>query len=205
MSTSADDLLDQAASGNHEALAALLEQYGPRIRQGLAGQIPTRWQAVLSADDVMQQSYVDAFMDISGFDPRGEGSFIKWLRTLTRRNLLDAIRMLEAEKRGKRRRNIRPPSNEKSLVALYEQLGCTRSTPSRHAARNEACVSLRHAIEELPSTYRRVVEMYDLEGRPVENVAAAMKRSPGAIFMLRSRAHRRLHELMGTASLYLSD
>ena len=108
MSTSADDLLDQAVSGNRDALATLLEQYGPRIRQGLTCQIPPRWQAVLSADDVMQQSYVDAFMDISGFDPRGEGSFIKWLRTLTKRNLLDAIRMLEAEKRGKRRRNIRP-------------------------------------------------------------------------------------------------
>jgi DNA-directed RNA polymerase specialized sigma24 family protein len=47
--------------------------------------------------------------------------------------------------------------------------------------------------------------MYDLEGRPVQEVAQALGRSPGAVYMLRARAHRRLSEIMGTASRYVTD
>ncbi len=35
--------------------------------------------------------------------------------------------------------------------------------------------------------------------------AAALKRSVGAVYMLRARAHRRLCQIMGSASDYLSD
>lgn len=205
MSTSETNLLDLAVGGDSDALARLLEQDGPEVRRRLTGEIPARWQAVLSADDVMQETYIDAFLDVSHFHPRGAGSFLAWLTTLAKRNLLDALRMLEAEKRGRGARRIEARSAAQSLLALHEQLGCTRSTPSGHAARNEARACLRQAIERLPPGYRRVVEMYDLEGLPVGDVAVALQRSPGAVFMLRSRAHRCLLEAMGTASLYLSD
>ena len=205
MSPSEDKLLDQAIAGDADALVRLLEQRGPEVRQKLTGEIPTRWQAVLSADDVMQETYIDAFLDVGRFHPRGEGSFTAWLSTLARRNLVDAVRMLEAEKRGKNRQRLQRRTADETLILLHEQLGHSRSTPSRHAARTEACKHLRRAIEKLPAAYRRVVEMYDLQGRPVAEVAAALERSPGAVFMLRSRAHRLLSVNMGTASLFLSD
>ncbi|MCK4343523.1 MAG: sigma-70 family RNA polymerase sigma factor [Phycisphaerae bacterium] len=204
MSASEDGLLDRAIGGDREALAQLLERYGPLVRRRLEGQIPQRWQAVLSSDDVMQETYIDAFLDVSRFEPRGEGSFTAWLMTLAKRNLLDALRMLEAEKRGKHRRALTPRTTEASLTALVEQLGCTNTTPSRQAARKEAGDCLQKAVAQLPSAYRTVVEMYDLQGRSVEEVAAALQRSPGAIFMLRARAHRQVGVLMGTASRYLS-
>jgi RNA polymerase sigma-70 factor (ECF subfamily) len=159
---------------------------------------------VLSVDDVMQESYIDAFLDVGRFDPRGEGSFRAWLTTLANRNLLDALRMLEAEKRGRNHRQVRPVTSDGSLVNLYDQLGGGNSTPSHHAARTEATQKLQRAIEQLPPTYRKVVEMYDLEGRPVEEVAAALDRSAGAVFMLRSRAHRQMSTIMGTPSQYLT-
>ena len=64
---------------------------------------------------------------------------------------------------------------------------------------------LKKALESLPTAYRQVIEMYDLEGRPIEEVAVALKRSSGATYMLRSRAHRLLCEVMGTESKYLSE
>ena len=199
------DLSNRAVAGDRDALAKLLARHGPAIRQGLADRIPARWQSLLSVDDVVQQTYIDAFLDVERFVPRGEGAFAAWLSKIAERNLLDALRMLEADKRGKGREQVEPGGSDESFVALYEQLGCTHSTPSRHAARREARICLEKAIEHLPRIYHTVVRMYDLEDRPVEEVAATLDRNPGAVYMLRARAHRHLNETMGTASQYLSD
>jgi RNA polymerase sigma-70 factor, ECF subfamily len=199
-----DALLDRAIQGDEHALAELLAQNAALVRRGLDGKIPRRWQAVLSVEDVMQETYIDAFLDVARFEPREKGSFTAWLATLAKRNLVDALRMLDAEKRGKNRRAVQPRPGDDSMGALYAELVCSNSTPSRQAARNEAGNSLLRAITQLPAIYRTVVEMYDLEQRSVEDVARAVGRSPGAVFMLRSRAHRQLGMLMGAASKFLS-
>lgn len=198
-------MVDRAIAGDRDALVTLLERHGPTVRRGLAGSIPRRWQSVLSLDDVIQQAYTDAFLGIGRFVPRGDGAFAAWLATLAKRDLLDALRTLEAQKRGGDRRRIQAPTNQDSFVELYELLGGTTTTPSRHAARNEARVTLERAIQCLPPVHRRVVQMYDIDGCPVEEVAAEFGRSAGAIYMLRARAHDRLCEFMGTASKYFSD
>lgn len=200
-----DELFAAAVGGDEDALVALLERNDEGVRHRLTGSIPRRWQSLLTLDDVMQQTYVDAFRDIRGFVPRGEGAFAAWLAKLAKRNLLDALKLLEAQKRGGHRRRVEPHHREDSYVELYERLGGTTSTPSRKAARIEAGEALERALQSLPPTYRRAVESYDLQGRPVEEVAAALRRSPGAVYMLRARAHRLLAELMGTASRYFSD
>ena len=204
MGSSDDDLLSQAASGDGRALAELLEEHTSVVRQRLAGKIPRRWQSVLSLDDVMQETYTDAFLDIDRFTPEGDGSFTAWLMSLARCNLVDALRMLKAEKRGGNHQRVEPQTREDSCVALYEVLGATQTTPSRCAAREEARAALEHAIQQLPETYRRVVQMYDFEDRPVEEVGRALKRSAGAVYMVRARAHRRLQAIMGSVSKYIT-
>lgn len=204
MGSSDQDLLSQAASGDEQALTRLLQEHGPIVRQRLAPRIPHRWQSVLSVDDVMQQTYTDAFLDMDRFTPTGEGSFTAWLTSLAECNLTDALRMLDAAKRGKDHQRIEPQAGHDSFLVLHELLGATRSTPSQHVARDEARTALERAIQQLPDTYRRVVEMYDLEARPVEEVARVLKRSPGAVYMVRARAHRRLRDLMGNTLKYFS-
>lgn len=205
MATSDEDLIGKAIKGDKQALGDLLEQHGPVVRGGLMRSIPRRWQAVLGADDIMQQAYTDAFMAIGRFEPRGPGAFGAWLNTLAKRNLIDAIRGLEADKRGGDRQQVGPIGNDESYVALYEQVGGTITSPSRNAARKEARSLLEQAIDVLPEDYQTLIRMYDLEGKSVQDVADALNRSPGAVFMLRTRAHRKLSEIMGTPSKYLTD
>jgi RNA polymerase sigma-70 factor (ECF subfamily) len=192
------------AKPDRQTLPQLLERHGPVVRQRLAAQIPRCWQSVLSVDDVMQQTYTDAFLDIDRFVPHGEDSFAGWLASLARCNLVDALRMLEADKRGPERRRSESRVGEDSVTALCELLDSPSATPSRQAARDEARTALERAIRQLPDAYRLVVQMYDLENRPVEEVARALGRSPGAVYMVRARAHRRLRELMGATSRYFS-
>ena len=204
MQVSDGNLMGQAARGDGDALTHLLKRHGPVVRMRLAGQIPRRWRPVLSVDDVMQQTYIDAFVDLDRFVPNGRGSFPAWLHSLAKCNLIDALRTLEAEKRGNNHRRIEPRTREDSFTALHEWIGETCSTPSRHAARDEACATLQWAVQQLPETYLQVVEMYDLQDRPINDVARKLNRSPGAVFMIRARAHRRLREIMGHASHYLT-
>jgi RNA polymerase sigma-70 factor (subfamily 1) len=204
MTLSANDLLTRAIEGDADALALLLERHGQAVRRALKGKISARWQSALSEDDVMQQTYADAFQDIGSFVPHGDGSFVAWLTQIANRNLLDGVKMLEREKRGGKRRRVEAGSSDDSYVALYELVGRTSSTPSRHVARDEAKKVLAEAIQKLPSAYREVVRLYDLDGQPAQQVADDLGRSCGAVFMLRARAHARLREIMGAASDYLS-
>ncbi|MCH7813703.1 MAG: sigma-70 family RNA polymerase sigma factor [Planctomycetes bacterium] len=205
MAASESELLQRASSSDTDALSELLSLHGPAVRNRIAGDMPKRWQALLTVDDVMQETYTDAFLDIAGFVPRGDGSFTAWLVTLAKNNLRNAIAALEAEKRGGQRRRIDLAGSDESFVALYELLGASQTTPSRHAARSEARSVLEHTLARLPEDHRKVVRLYDLEERPIEDVAAALDRRPGAVYMLRARAHRALRDLLGSTSKFFTD
>jgi RNA polymerase sigma-70 factor (subfamily 1) len=198
-----DELLQQACAGDDDALGRLLELHTPELRRVIARKLSARFQSLLSEEDVMQQTFTDAFLDIGRFKPGPGSVFFAWLTTLATRNLQDAIRMLEADKRGGRMRRVTPGGSDESYAGLMEKLGGPTTTPSGRAARDEARAALDDAISKLPDHYRRVVQMYDLEERPLAEVAAALERSHGATAIMRHRAIRMLGEIMGTGSQYL--
>jgi len=204
MTATDQELFAQATGGDVDAVGDLLRRHGPAARRNISGRIPRQWQSVVSEDDVMQQTYADAFRSIGRFEPTADGSFAGWLTSLARCNLRDATKMLEAEKRGGGRRRVEAPCTDESYVALYDLLAASGTTPSRHAAREEARAALKEAIQQLPDAYRTLVQLYDLEGQSIESVAQALNRSPGAVYMLRARAHSRLGEILGGPSDFLS-
>ncbi len=203
MGESNEALLSRAVGGDDESLSALLKCYGPQVQRGL--DIAKLYRALVDADDVMQVTYIEAFLQIgrlTGGDTRG---FAAWLRRIAQNNLRDAIRSLEAEKRPSPRGKIEPQCGDDSFVALCDLLGATDSTPSRHAARAEIKVHMLAAIDTLPPDYATAVRLFDLEGRKGPEVAAAMGRSRGAVHMLRMRGHDRLREHLGSSSRFFSD
>lgn len=200
-----DDLLRRATIGDGEALATLLVRYGPSIRSDVAGRIPGRLRSLLSDDDVMQQTYADAFRSIGGFVSQGDGSFARWLATLARCNVRDAVKMLEAQKRGGRSRRASQPGSGDSSMLLLEELATTGTSPSQHAARAEAWADIETAIGSLPPQYAQVVQLYDIEGRPIDEVAIVMERTSGAVYMLRARALDQLHDLLGRTSKFFDS
>jgi RNA polymerase sigma-70 factor (ECF subfamily) len=205
MSEAEEELIARAICGDEDALCQLLERHGAAVRRRLESRIPHASQSMLSADDLMQETYVDVFLEIRCFVLQGPGSFHAWLSKIAERNLIDALRMLQTAKRGGGRQKVEPANRNESTLALWEKLSGSGTTPSHAAARVEARHRLEAAIQRLPSHYRQVVEEYDLDGRPIEEVAALLDRSPAAVYMLRARAHRLLAELLGSSSAFLSD
>ncbi len=204
MTASESDLVAKAIRGDSEALTELLEQEGPTVRQRMEAKIGVTWRSAFDADDVMQVSYMEAFLQIARFQSAGPGSFRAWLAQIAENNMKDAIKSLERAKRPDPRKRVHGPPGEESFVALVELLGVTNSTPSQHAARSEFKGAIDTALAKMPPDYSRVIVLYDLEERSAQEVAAVMGRSAGAIFMLRARAHDKLREVLGSSSQFFS-
>lgn len=199
-------LVARAIDGSEPAITALLERFGPQVRHRLIGKIATTWQAVLDLDDVMQVTYLEAFLQIENFKPKGgNGAFLAWLTQVAENNLRDAVRGLERAKRPNPRNQVHSGPAEDSYVALVELLGVTNSTPSRQAGRGELRAIIDQVLCELPPDYEQVIRVMDLDGRPAADAAAEIGRSTGAIHMLRARAHERLKSLLGNPSRFFSS
>lgn len=196
------ELVAKAVSGNRDALSDLLKYYGPQIRARI--KVNPVWQSVLDPADVMQVTYLEAFLRIDRLQTKTLEGFQAWLSRIADNNLRDAIKELDRAKRPDPRRRISAPSTASTTVELLEVLGWTSATPSQHMAVREAETRLRAAIVELPDNYRAVVESCDIQGRSVADVAVEMGRTVGAVHMLRLRAHDRLREILGSESVFLS-
>ncbi|MCB9850039.1 MAG: sigma-70 family RNA polymerase sigma factor [Phycisphaerales bacterium] len=203
MSGEQSSLLDRAARGEPEALRALLEKHGGQVWAEINADIGAQWRAVIDADDVMQVTYLEAFLQIDKLEARDDGAFVGWLRRIAKNNLRDAVKEQGRKKRPQPNMRMHALGGD-SYITLVEHLGETTTTPSRHVAADEAARYINAALDRLPEDYATVVRQYDLEGRSIADVAAGLKRSTGAVHMLRARAHDRLRNILGRETDFFS-
>lgn len=197
--------LERAAAGDLAALRTLLETYGPQVCREIDGEIGVKWRGLVDAEDVMQVTYLEAFLNIREMEARTPAMFVAWLRRIADRNMRDAMRHFERQKRPDPNRRVTTAGNDGSYVALIELLGATTTTPSRQAASGELRGVIHQALDRLPTDYATAVRLYDLEGRDIQAVAEVMGRSPGAVHMLRARAHDLLRTQLGAETNYFTD
>lgn len=201
MAESDESLLMQAAQGDDDAMTALLRKFGPQVRGRINGRIAERFRSAFDEDDVMQVTYLEAFLR-PGFTTKGADSFVAWLTRIAENNLRDAVKELSRAKRPPREKKLMSGGDE-SYVSLLENLGGSLSTASRHAEKNEAKTLLEACLDRLPPDYRKVILLLELEDRPAADVATVIGRSVGAVYMLRARALAHLRELLPSESRIL--
>jgi RNA polymerase sigma-70 factor (ECF subfamily) len=189
-----DDLIRKAIAGDVAAMTELLQLHCPDVERSLS--IAREWRSVLEPADVMQVTYLEAFLEIKRYNPDRSEPFRAWLQRIAENNLRDAIRGLQRQKRPQPSQRVEMPPGD-SMSELYAHLGVTTTTPSRYATHEERSSYLNAALDSLPDDYGRVVRLYDLQAIPISDVARQMGRSPGAVHMLRARAHDRLRGILG--------
>lgn len=206
-STREPDLLLRAIDGDTVALKLLLtESHGPlceRISRRVFGDL----QRVVDVEDIVQEAHVEVFRRIRSFEPRGPGSFSRWLTAIAINRLRNAIKRHRAAKRGGGR-IARSPSDrriEDSTIALLSALRSPEKTPSRCVARREAVDAVHSALDELPEHYRRAVWLVHIEGRSVRETASQMGRTERAIHGLCRRGLKLLETRLQSSSRFLSS
>lgn len=196
--TAVDPRIPAAANGDADAMTELLAEHGPEVESSLS--IAREWRSMLEPADVMQVTYLEAFLEMKRYDAERAPPLRAWLQRIAENNLRDAIRGLQRRKRPQPSNRVEAPAGADSTWELYTHLGVTTTTPSRYATARERLDHLDAALEALPEDYGRTVRLYDLKGLPIAEVARQMERSPGAVHMLRARAHDRLRELLTAGS-----
>ena len=130
MSAIDPSLLQEAVEGDTAALRVLLEHFGGEVRKRISGRIDKRWRASLDEDDVMQVTYLEAFLHIDQLTARDSTSFLAWLTRIAENALRDAVRGLTRQKRPDPARRVLDAPGPDSYVGLLECLGVTTTTPS---------------------------------------------------------------------------
>ncbi len=154
-----EDLFARAAEG---ALLFARLRLGPRLRERL------------DSLDVLQEAYLEAHRAFERFEPRGEGSFARWLCRI----IENRIRGL-ADHHGAKRRNA--PGSVSPVSRVIERLRGAVTDPGAAAARSEERSRLAAALEDLSEDAREIVLLRVFAGRTLDEIATATARSRNGV------------------------
>ena len=198
------ELIEQAQQGDRLALGHVLLQYQTRLLRRLAARMPPSLSRLVSAEDIVQQCYKQAFRDIATFEFRGDGSFYAWLQKIADHQLLNTVKASQAQKRGGQANLVTGNSGD-SVRDLVDALADDVDTPSFNMRQAETAEALHVAIAELPSDYQEAVCRRYMQGETVDEIAVAMNRTPASVRAMINRAKHRLRETLQKLSLFLSS
>lgn len=166
------DLVANAQGGDRVALDALFARCLPRVTRIVALRCGRSWNRLEELDDVVQDSLLDAFRNLSQFEPRSEGSFLNWLAKLSCNNLNDAARRGNALKRGGGA--VRSLASNSTTTFSASLLSSDESTPSEIAMGAEIERKLEAAFRELSERHRQVIDLRRMCGMSFEEIAVEL-------------------------------
>src|SRR3954471_20323392 len=144
--------LQQAAAGDQQAWASLLDAHRARLRRMVALRLDRRLQGRVDPSDVIQEAYLDATAALPGYAERAEMPFFLWLRWLTgmklnalHRKHLDC-RVRDAAREVSIHRAAWPQA---SSAALAAQLLGRQTSASDVAIRLERKARLQEALDAM--------------------------------------------------------
>ena len=201
------ELIARAVRGDELALTILLTESEASLRRRIGSKIPSDLRSLIDAGDVLQEVYAEAFRSMARFEFRDEDSFNRWLAAVALQKLRAEIRHHRAGKRGGGRIEVRRSAHalDDSATTLLKLMEAPGGTPSRVAAGRELVLAVQAALAELPGDYREAVRLVYLEGTPVAEAARALGRTDRAVHNLCHKAKRKLRNLLGTRSRFLSS
>jgi RNA polymerase sigma-70 factor, ECF subfamily len=199
MGTDPEALLRQAKAGSGPALSRLLERHRGALEIQARLQVGRRLRSKLDFEDLMQELSLEAHRDIAQFRGRSEGEFVCWLRKVFATILSNQVRRYLGTRRRDLRRECRIATgrDDSSRTVTDRRLVAPQSSPSQQASRRERAELLAEAVKTLPSAYREVIVLRNLEGLSFAEVAARMGRSEDSVKNMWLRALSRLRQMLG--------
>ncbi len=172
-------VLSAARAGDHDAGAELMKRFGASL-------LRTAWSVLgnyggTEAQDVVQEAYIAALTTPA----LPEGDVGAWMRSIAARKAVDFLRRA-------RRHPARPLPDPAEGEREPEASG-------NPAAVVEVLIA-REALGRLTAVDRAVLTMVDLEGRSMEETAAALHLTRIAVKLRAMRARRKLAAMLRTAT-----
>jgi RNA polymerase sigma factor (sigma-70 family) len=166
-----DDVLAAAQAGAAWAFEVLYRDLSPSVTGYL------RLHGAVEPDDLASETFIGVFTGLSGFSG-GEDALRAWVFTIAHRRLVD-----DWLRRSRRPQVADDPGDLTELLGVYVE---------DDALVGVGTETVHKLCAELPDDQRSVLLMRILADLTVEQVAAAMGRSVGAVKALQRRGLRTL-------------
>ncbi len=180
------ELIERATGGDAAARDDLFARSLPSLVDFLRARMGPMLRSQETSVDLAQSVCREVLSDLSDFEYRGEGAFLRWLKTRAEYKVLKRCRFYRQERRDVARRGP-------ALDHLPDDGQPTDPRTASHDARAlEEFDRLQQELDRLPPDYREVIVLSRIVGLTPEQVATRMGRSRAAVWTLLSRALARL-------------
>lgn len=148
----------------------------------------------ISAEDLVQQTLLEAHQHLDKFQGKSRGEMIKWLDRMLSNNISDTYRSLRRKKRDVSRECSFSNNAESSYRNEGEWFVSNGATPSHYAANTEQAAQLAAEVQNLPSAQRDAIDLHYLQCQSLATVAQRLGRTRGSVAGLVFRGLRALRE-----------
>lgn len=195
-------LLNRIAAGDQKALAAIFEQYRPRLRRMVQLRMDRRLQGRIDPSDVLQEAFLDISRRAVDGPQQSEMPFFLWLRLMTGQKLLEFHRRHLGTQMRDADRDISlcqsyPEVNSRLLAS---QLLGKLSSASQAAMRAEQQIRLEAILNSMEPIDREVLTLRHFEELANVEVAQVLGLSKSAASNRYVRALTRLKDLLSDQS-----
>lgn len=173
-----EQLMAAYVAGDQDAFVALFDRHAP----ALLGMFRRHVRSEAAANDLLQQTFL--LLHRARRDFRPDSNLRPWLYTIAMNCVREHFR-----RSGRRKETPLAPEVEGALVSdgpTYDEVEEQRTTQRR----------VREALAQLPENQRLVIEMHWFQGRPFQEVAAALGASVSAVKVRAHRGYTTLRQLL---------
>lgn len=168
--TQIEDIIKGCVAGKPDAQEALYKKYSGKLF-GISLRYTKDYSA---AEDVLQEGFIKIFNNISSF--KGTGSFEGWMRRIVINTALERFR------------------KHFQMYSISEVNELEDSFKYNHILTEIAAKDLLNLIQELPTAYKMVFNLYAIDGYTHKEIGEILKISEGTSKSNLSRARKLLQE-----------
>ncbi|PKN93243.1 MAG: RNA polymerase subunit sigma-24 [Chloroflexi bacterium HGW-Chloroflexi-6] len=141
------------------------------------------------AADATQEAFISAFRHITSF--RG-GSFKAWLLRTVTNACYDELR----RKQRRPTTPLEPATDDDEEIESPRWMADTSMTPEQKSEADELEHAIQHCLNALPTDFRTVVVLADIQGLDYSEIADSIRTPLGTIKSRLARARLRLRECL---------
>ncbi len=181
--------LQRARGGDEQAYDELFARVAPRILLYVRLRLGKRLGSQVEAEDVLQETYLEAHRAFSSLRSDHPGAFVRWLCTIADNRLSDL-----ADHHGAKKRS--GPKAEGRFSEIVRRLGYSGTGPATAFAREEAKEQIATAMKQLSDEAHEALLLRHFQGYTLAEIAEQMKTSEPTVRRLIVRAHVQLGSLL---------
>ncbi|AVA25200.1 MULTISPECIES: RNA polymerase sigma factor [unclassified Rhizobium] len=172
------ELIARAKAGDEDAIRIIVQRNNQRLFRTARAIVGNDAEA----EDVVQATYVQAFINLAAF--RGSSSLSTWL---TRIALNEAFARVQRRRDFTGLEEIDMQNKASGGGLLHFPSSLAPADPEAELARNQTRRLLEHAVDALPAEFRTVFILRDVEGFSTEETAFLLNIKPETT---KTRLHR---------------